>query len=516
MSTDTQPPKFDPVDEDTRNPAKDTTEILQYAAYDPPPPTATPAPAGKDTQAAAAATEVAANQFMVNKGFASAESLLGAATGGAAVAAFAAAGDKKQAGAGGDVGGGAQGKDVNVKPAPNPNVGENTVSNADDKNGGDKKDDKSGDDKDKKPAKQPTELDKKIDDLIKKLGDDDFVTRQEAQADLEKLGSGAYEKLGQALKNDDPEIRHRAAKARANILKQDPSPDGKTVGDAHEAALKEIGKDGKISDKTAKDYEKLIKDMDGKKMSEEEAKARKDELTKKAYDFKADPKERIDALRQMDRLNAAARIDAGSQARLDYADALTKSGDKGKALDVLKEAAQKNPALSEQASFKVLAQDAGAAGNKDFMDAVSKATGGKVDLKSDFSNARRMTYERNDHLSHEADRKGMTPSVQKQWQDHLAAIDKEAAANPDLKAFYKVAKEGAQKEYVNGLTSSGKSEDATKVMTDMLKNDPAWVNAAWMRNMSELNGSRKNADFTAAVKEARKTVKEQFDGQGDP
>src|SRR6516225_176235 len=51
----------------------------------------------------------------------------------------------------------------------------------------------------------------RIQDLIRKLGSDDFATREQATEDLKKSGKTAREALQKAAdESDDPEVRQRA------------------------------------------------------------------------------------------------------------------------------------------------------------------------------------------------------------------------------------------------------------------------------------------------------------------
>lgn len=51
---------------------------------------------------------------------------------------------------------------------------------------------------------------KKVDQLIKQLGSDEFSVREKATEELKKIGKPAEEALKLALKSDDPEVRERA------------------------------------------------------------------------------------------------------------------------------------------------------------------------------------------------------------------------------------------------------------------------------------------------------------------
>lgn len=65
------------------------------------------------------------------------------------------------------------------------------------------------------PTRPPT--DKQVNELIEKLGDDDFDTRQKASKDLENFGNHPYKHLLKARKHEDLEIRNRVSKLLAKI-----------------------------------------------------------------------------------------------------------------------------------------------------------------------------------------------------------------------------------------------------------------------------------------------------------
>jgi HEAT repeat protein len=60
--------------------------------------------------------------------------------------------------------------------------------------------------------------DKQIAELIEKLGDDSYETREEAQKSLEKIGEPAWDALVKAKTHKDLEVRKRARKALAAIF----------------------------------------------------------------------------------------------------------------------------------------------------------------------------------------------------------------------------------------------------------------------------------------------------------
>src|SRR5262245_42637464 len=66
----------------------------------------------------------------------------------------------------------------------------------------------------------------RVQDLIKKLGSDDFTTREQATDELKKVGKGAREALKKpADESDDPEVRQRARPSRDDLAKADkPQP----------------------------------------------------------------------------------------------------------------------------------------------------------------------------------------------------------------------------------------------------------------------------------------------------
>ena len=59
-------------------------------------------------------------------------------------------------------------------------------------------------------ATQQSELDERIAKLIKQLGDNEYVVRQRAQKELERLGFAAFDALTEAEENEDVEIATQA------------------------------------------------------------------------------------------------------------------------------------------------------------------------------------------------------------------------------------------------------------------------------------------------------------------
>src|SRR5687768_17207271 len=71
-------------------------------------------------------------------------------------------------------------------------------------------------------AEQPA-ANKKVAELIDKLGSGDFEDREQAQVELDKLGLQAVEALKQASKSEDAEVRRRAEELVAKIEKRESS-----------------------------------------------------------------------------------------------------------------------------------------------------------------------------------------------------------------------------------------------------------------------------------------------------
>ncbi|MBX9666775.1 MAG: hypothetical protein K2X93_04110 [Candidatus Obscuribacterales bacterium] len=356
--------------------------------------------------------------------------------------------------------------------------------------------------------KLPDALQKNIDGLIESLGDDEFDKRQNASKELRELGSSAWNSLEKARSHPDPEIRLRSGRILQSISEQPLTKQSRATA-MHDEALAEIAKDGKISPKTAEKFDKLISAMDGHFMSDKEYQIRRDKLDKTAYNPQGDKKGRLEALRNLSELFATKQVPPVDQVRLDFADALTKSGDKGKAIKILGDAITANPQLRDSASFRVLARDAGAFKDKSFAETVDKATGGKNLVNKWAENKRAAVYDTVDHMSHETIRKGPSEAIQKQWKITFDELAKHVQDDKGLAFVATLAKENGQRSLVEAFGCHGKPDDAIKVMTQMIKEDPKWVNAAWMFSMSDLNEARKNKEFSEAVKTARKTVPRQ-------
>ncbi|MBX9666774.1 MAG: hypothetical protein K2X93_04105 [Candidatus Obscuribacterales bacterium] len=375
-------------------------------------------------------------------------------------------------------------------------------------------DEKDQKDEDKPGRKIPEALQKKIDGLIESLGDDEFDKRQNASKELRELGSTAWNSLEKARSHPDLEIRFRSGKILQSISEQ-PLTKQSNVTATHNEALAEIAKDGKISPKTAEKFEKLIKAMDGHFMSDKEYEIRRDKLDKTAYNQQGEKKDRLDALRKTSELFATKQVPPVDQVRLDFADALTKSGDKGKAIKVLGDAIKANPELRGSASFRLLARDAGAFKDKSFAETVDKATGRKNLVNNWAENKRAALYDTVDHMAHETMRKGPTDAIQKQWKTTFDELARQAKDEKGLAGIAEIAKQNGQRSLVEAFGRHGKHDDAVKLMTQMIKEDPQWVNTAWMYSMSNLNEARNNKEYSEAVKTARKTVPRRYDGQ-DP
>jgi len=71
----------------------------------------------------------------------------------------------------------------------------------------------------------------RIQDLIKKLGSDDFTTREQATEELKKAGKGAREALKKAVdETDDPEVRQRARTLLEDLAKAErPAPQQRRI-----------------------------------------------------------------------------------------------------------------------------------------------------------------------------------------------------------------------------------------------------------------------------------------------
>ncbi|HLY07679.1 MAG TPA: HEAT repeat domain-containing protein, partial [Planctomycetota bacterium] len=60
-----------------------------------------------------------------------------------------------------------------------------------------------------------------IQDLIRKLGSEDYATREQATEELQKIGKPARAALQKAAESDDPEVRQRAQ----SLLDEKPRPE---------------------------------------------------------------------------------------------------------------------------------------------------------------------------------------------------------------------------------------------------------------------------------------------------
>jgi tetratricopeptide (TPR) repeat protein len=359
---------------------------------------------------------------------------------------------------------------------------------------------------DSKPESKPaplTKFEKKVSDLIEKLGDDDFSVRQKAQKDLVDIGSGAYQMLEKALKNDDLEIRHRASKAMAEIVKNPPKA-GPLLNEARDQAQKELEKDGKISKETDEKYRKLTADMSHQTMSPEEYVRRTDALKKTAYDRDAKLEDRLKAHRDLGELAAMLNTPPNAQVRFDHAEMLLKSGEKAKAAEVLKEAVKADPALARHSTFAVLAVDSGATKDKTFMDAVDAATGKPGQFKSRVENPRALTSDRVEKLENELRRWGPTERLEKEVNALIDSFAKQQEKNPDQKTFLNIQQGDLQKGLADAFINANKGAQATKVLTRMLADDPGWADSAWMNSASTLSKANEDDTFNAALKEARK------------
>ncbi len=89
--------------------------------------------------------------------------------------------------------------------------------------------------------------DPQLDDLIKRLGDDDFAAREEAQAALVKRGEAALAKLREAAKSSDAEVAKRAGAAieaieRNRVVTRGLGEGRRVTVDLKDAPLADLGK----------------------------------------------------------------------------------------------------------------------------------------------------------------------------------------------------------------------------------------------------------------------------------
>lgn len=254
----------------------------------------------------------------------------------------------------------------------------------------------------------------KADKLIKDLGDDDHRTRETAQAKLEKMGPQALDKLKQATKDTDPEVRRRAERAIERITVQDQLESresaldqAKTLAPATEAMLRALnidyskqiqpvsGDDGKVelmgptfiigqargvpNAEQQKQIDKTLSELDkagsgSHKLSNleksEKAKAANEYATDKVT---ADTKENLANLRL---INAASKY-----ARLNYAEALSKSdqvADKAKSVDILTDHVNKQESFKPTDEFRQLAASTEAGKSEKFLKAIEQRCGKDV------------------------------------------------------------------------------------------------------------------------------------------
>ncbi|RKY19295.1 MAG: hypothetical protein DRP63_00845 [Planctomycetota bacterium] len=66
----------------------------------------------------------------------------------------------------------------------------------------------------------PKDLQARIEQLVKQLGDEDFQKREDAMEELVKIGDAAVEALKKAAKSEDPEVAWRAKEALNRILRK--------------------------------------------------------------------------------------------------------------------------------------------------------------------------------------------------------------------------------------------------------------------------------------------------------
>ena len=356
--------------------------------------------------------------------------------------------------------------------------------------------------------KAPSELDKKVTDLINKMGDDDFHKRERAQVDLVEIGTPAFKHLEKAQDNPDLEIRIRARHAMHQIVNNPPVGGEKSLR-AYEKGLGQVGKNGSLSREEHNQYENLIDELDHCEMSDRELKARKNIAHGKGYNFETPVSEQIKGLKEIEQLSAMGNVPPGAQARLDYADLLNKSGDKARAAELIGEAVKKYPGIALQPSFLVRATESGIINDSAFRKTVDDATGEKDVIKNkienpDFDPQAEKIFRTMDHLTHETSRAGTNPRLEKDWQTYLKDLDNKMENNPEMKGFLSSQKLEAQKRLIEGFTINGETEKASAMMARMLNEDPGLADWAWLHRTAELNESDKHPEFNRTMREVNK------------
>lgn len=254
----------------------------------------------------------------------------------------------------------------------------------------------------------------KADKLIAELGDDNFKTRESAQTHLEKMGPQALEKLEQASKNKDPEVRKRAELAierikfqeqlesRENVLDQ-----AKALAPATEAMLralkinysKEIEQvlrsDGKVdlagptfitgnadavpTAEQQKQIDKNLSDLDkAGSGSHKVSNLEKLETGKAADEYATD---NLTAETKENLANLRLLAAASKYARLSYAEALScsdQAADKTKAVDVLTDHVNKQESFEPTDEFRRLAARTEAGKSERFLRAIEQRCGQDV------------------------------------------------------------------------------------------------------------------------------------------
>lgn len=111
----------------------------------------------------------------------------------------------------------------------------------------------------------------KVGELIKKLGHEEYVVREEAQKELEKMGDAIRPRLEQALeKESDPEVKTRLKAILGNKTgktvvkkaeKAKPEDKVKQLKELADKLTKALSDDTKSADEKVKEAEKLVREL---------------------------------------------------------------------------------------------------------------------------------------------------------------------------------------------------------------------------------------------------------------
>ncbi len=318
-------------------------------------------------------------------------------------------------------------------------------------------------------------------DLLERLNHEEFPVREQASRDLVKAGSKFFDALVEAKKSHpEVEVRGRAGAALRAIINDRPAALNR-MGEMQADGLSEINRTGRLSKETREKYESFIKTADVLKLSPAEAEARKDFARLKFEDQPAT--ERAKTREQLSLV--AMRVSPSSQARMDYASLLIAGGDKTAAVKVLTEAVTKDPSLArvaESDTFRKLAVESGASGDKTFLKAVKETDAGLNPAK-DWTSPKTKIVQEIGALQEQTSRFGMTKQLEKQWNKLVADLDQRSRDEPALQGFLKLHKEFAQQHMVEHYGASGKPEQARRVLDDILRGEPKWEGSAWMTQM---------------------------------